>query len=347
MVRLKDIAGRAQVSLMTVSKALRDAPDISAATKAKIQALAKGMGYVPNSAAQGLRTRNTRLFGLIVSAITNPIYARVVMAIEERAHLYGYEVILSHTLNRPEREEVAIRRLLARRVEGLFISPVYRLAPSAPIYEELLRRRTPTVLLGHTAPFCYGFVNVETDDLLASYSITRHLLQLGHRQIAFLTGPSFAPWSNERLDGYRRALREFNIEIDDNLVFTAGTRIEDGEKAALEVINEGRAITAVQAVNDSVAIGAAEIFLSQGYSIPGDISVAGFGNILMAEHFRVALTTVRQPKYRLGTAAIETMAKLLRGERAPPMRLPAELTVRASTGPVPGHAVGPPAIAPT
>src|SRR5204863_3858429 len=120
MVRLKDIANRAGVSVMTVSKVMRDAPDISANTKARIRALAQQMGYVPDSLAQGLRTRTTKLFGLVISAMTNPIFARVVMAIEERAHELGYEVILSHTLNIPEREDAAVRRLISRRVDGLF-----------------------------------------------------------------------------------------------------------------------------------------------------------------------------------------------------------------------------------
>src|SRR6266403_2047873 len=123
MIRLKDIAERAGVSIMTVSKALRDEPDVSATTKTRIKLLAQQLGYVPNSSAQGLRTRTTKLFGLVISAMTNPIFARVVMAIEERAHELGYQVILSHTLNLPEREDTAIRRLIARRVDGLFITP--------------------------------------------------------------------------------------------------------------------------------------------------------------------------------------------------------------------------------
>ncbi len=168
MVRLKDIAAHAGVSVMTVSKVLRDAPDISAATKTRIRALAQQMGYVPDSLAQGLRTRTTKLFGLVISAMTNPIFARVVMAIEERAHELGYEVILSHTLNIPEREDAAVRRLISRRVDGLFISPVYRLGSQAPIYQELQRCGIPTIILGHSAAFCSQFVNVETDDLQAS-----------------------------------------------------------------------------------------------------------------------------------------------------------------------------------
>src|SRR5581483_2932487 len=104
MIRLKDIAQRAGVSVMTVSKVLHDAPDISAATKVRIRQLAQQMGYVPDTMAQGLRTRTTKLFGLVISAMTNPIFARVVMAIEERAFEMGYELILSHSLNNPERE---------------------------------------------------------------------------------------------------------------------------------------------------------------------------------------------------------------------------------------------------
>src|SRR5258705_4868492 len=161
MVRLKDIAIRAGVSVMTVSKVMRDAPDISPATKARVRQLAEQMGYMPDSVAQGLRTRTSRLFGLVISAATNPIYARIVMGIEEKAHELGYDVILAQSLNIPEREEHVIRRLLSRRVDGIFLTPVYRLDPTAAIYEELLRRAIPTVLLGHRAPFCERFVTIE------------------------------------------------------------------------------------------------------------------------------------------------------------------------------------------
>src|SRR3989454_6247583 len=103
---------------MTVSKVLRDAPDISVATKARVRAMAEQMGYLPDSLAQGLRTRTTKLFGLVIPAMTNPVFSRVVMAIEERAYELGYEVILSHSLNLPEREDRVIRRLISRRVDG-------------------------------------------------------------------------------------------------------------------------------------------------------------------------------------------------------------------------------------
>ncbi|HEV2394600.1 MAG TPA: LacI family DNA-binding transcriptional regulator [Verrucomicrobiae bacterium] len=332
MVRLKDIAQRVGVSLMTVSKALRDEPDVSTPTKNKIKLVAEEMGYVPDSSAQGLRTRTTKLFGLIIPSLANPIFSRIILAIQERAYDLGYDVILAYTLNLPEREEACIRRFLSRRVDGLFISPVYRIGSEARIYQELLARKVPTVILGHTAPFCASFVNVETDDLHAGYNVSRHLIQLGHKRIAFLAGPPSNPWSQERFEGYRRALREAGRDVEDRLVFHAGRTMEDGAQAAHQMIHEGCEATAIQAVNDLVAAGFAEVLLKQGIKIPQDISITGFGNTMLSEYFQVPLTTVSQPKHRLGSAGVDSMVQLLRGGRPEAKRLAAELIIRASSG---------------
>ena len=331
MVRLKEIAAAAGVSAMTVSKALRDKPDLAAGTKDRIRKLAAAMGYLPDVSAQGLRSRTTRLLGLVISASTNPVNARIVMAIEERAHELGYDLILAHSLNRPDREEAVLRRLIARRVDGLFVSPVYRLAESAAIYEELAKREVPTVVLGHRAPFCRQFPAIETDDLNASAAATRHLLELGHRRIAFFAGPMVAPWAKERLEGYRQAHRAAGVPLTDQLIFNAGATIEEGSSAALQLMQERSDATALQCAHDLVAIGAADALLNQGVRIPEHLSVVGFGNILVSEFFRVPLTTVRQPKLRLGAVAMDTMVKLLRGEAVRSHRLPAELIIRAST----------------
>lgn len=332
MVRLKDIAARTGVGVMTVSKALRDKHDVSPETKTRVKLVAQQLGYVPNSSAQGLRTRTTKLFGVVVSTFTSPIFSRVVLAIEERAYELGYDVLIAQTLDIPEREEACVNRFLARRVDGLFIVPSYRMATEARIYQELLARNVPTVVLGHTVPFCSQFVNVESDDSMGSYKATQHLLNLGHKRIAFFSGPPATPWTQERFEGYRRALREAGLDVDEKLVFQAGRSIEDGAKAALQMINESSDATAVQTVNDMLAIGCAETLLKQGLEIPRDMSVVGFGNILMSQHFRVPLTTSRQPKYRLGAAAIEAMQQLLKGTRPEPKRLAAELIIRVSSG---------------
>ena len=332
MVRLKEIAEAAGVSVMTVSKALRDKPDLAAGTKARIRAMADRMGYVPDLSASGLRNRTTRLLGLVIPATTDPVYARVQMAIEQNARELGYDLLFAQSMGKVEREEAALRRFLSRRVDGLFISPVYRLGTDAGIYGELRRIGVPTVVLGHRAPFCDGFVNVETEDLAASASVTRHLIELGHRRIAFFAGPKTSPAAQERLEGYRRALREAGVMEDDALVFSAGSTVEEGVHAAMQFIQENPGATAIQAANDLVAIGAADALLNQGVGIPQDLSVAGFGNILTSEYFRVPLTTVRQPKLRLGTVAVDLMMAWLRKEPVASRRLTAELVVRASTG---------------
>ncbi len=335
MIRLKDIAARAGTTAMTVSRALRGTRDVSPATRERIRALAAEMGYVPDASARSLRTRSTGLLGVLLPTVADPIHARLLVALEERARAAGYDLLLGHTLRQPEIEEAGIRRLLSRRIEGLFLLPVYRLAPTAPVYDELKRRGARVILIGHRAPFCEGFPNVETDDLAGSLALTRHLLELGHRRIAFFAGSPAWPAARERLEGYRRALREAGLEVDDRLLFHAGAEIEDGAHTALRMINEGVRPTAIQAVNDLVAIGAAEVLLRQGWRIPADVSLAGFGNSLVTEHFRVPLTTVRQPKYRLGAAAMDMMLALLRGEPVESRRLAGELAVRESTAPPP------------
>jgi len=333
MTRLKDIALAAGVSLMTVSKALRGEPDVSAATRAKVKSLALQLGYVPNSSAQGLRTKTTRLFGLLIPATTNPVYARMVFAIEERAHDLGYDVIIAQSLNQPEREDACLRRMLSRRVDGLLITPVYRFEAEARIYQEIIARKVPAVILGSPAPFCKNFVAIDVENQVASHNATKHLLDLGHKQIAYLTGPPAAPWAHERFEGYRRALRDAGLEPDDKLVFQAGNTIEDGTKAALQMLNEGCQPTAILTASDLVAIGCAETLLSQGIKIPEDISIVGFGNVLAAEYFRVPLTTIRQPKHRLGISAVEALTALMSGETVQPKRLAAELVIRKSTAP--------------
>jgi LacI family transcriptional regulator len=332
MVRLKDIALRAGVSVMTVSKALRDAPDVSEATKGKIKLLAQQLGYVPDSSAQNLRTRTTRLIGLALPSLASPFSGRIAMAVEERARAMGFDLLIGQTMEDPEREEACIRKFLSRRVEGILIAPVYRHGTEAPAYREILARKVPTIVLGHPAPFCNQFPCVEVDDLLASYSITQHLLKLGHKHIAFLAGPLVMPATQERLEGYRRALRENGLELNDKLVFQTGLTIEDGSNAALQMINEGCQATAVQAINDLVAIGCAQAINQQGIMIPENVSVVGFGDVLAAEVCRTPLTTINEPKLRLGIAAMDLMQKLLRGKPVETKRISAELIVRASSG---------------
>jgi LacI family transcriptional regulator len=332
MVRLKDIAREAGVSVMTVSKALRNAPDIAAKTKLRIGDLAKRMGYTPNLGARSLRSQETKLLGLVIPATTDPIFARIVMAIEQRALEHGYELILHHSWNQPEREETILQNLISRRVDGIFLSPVYRVEPEVAAYRELQQRGIPTVIMGPLAEFCADFFNVQTLGNESAFGMTQHLIDLGHKRIAFFAGPRFSSRAVSRQEGYRRALRENSIEEDPSLVFNAGSTIAEGAKAAELFLEEKSEATAAQTVNDLVAIGAANVFLDRGLKIPEDLSIAGFGNILTSEYYRVPLTTIRQPKFRMGMAAFDAMLKLIAGERPDPERMVGEVLTRQSTG---------------
>lgn len=335
MVRLKDIAARAGVSMMTVSKVLRDAPDISAGTKSRVRRLAAEMGYVPDTLAQSLRTRTTKLLGLVVSSASNPMAARNIAVAQERAVELGYDLLLAQTSSDEAREETALRRMLARRVDGLIVAPVHRFARSAGVYAELKAARLPVVILGAHAGFTAGFANVEPDDRQGALQAVRHLIGLGHRAIGFLAGPPYAPWAQARLAGYQQALRESGVEVRDNLVFFAGQTIEDGQTAALQMLNEKARPTAIFAVNDFVAVGAARILLRQRVRIPGDVSLIGFGDGLLAENFAVPLTTVAQPQHRLASVAVDLLHEQIRGGVAVSQTLATELVTRESSGPPP------------
>ena len=165
------------------------------------------MGYVPGFQRARVADQNDQACSAW-SSLPSPIrFSRALFLRLKNARMNWATIFCSRTRStKPEREEHCIRRLLSRRVDGLFISPVYRFAAEARIYQEILARKTPVVLLGQPAPFCKTFPGAEIEELIASYNVTQHLLKLGHKRIAYLTGPQVAPWAHERFEGYRRAL---------------------------------------------------------------------------------------------------------------------------------------------
>ena len=185
---------------MTASKALRDKPDVAPGTQSQDQAYSHQMGYVPDRCGQYLRGRRTYLIGICAPTAADPTVTPTIAAIHEFVYGLAYDLMLTTTQNSAEREEAAISRMIGGQVEGLFIIPTYRPAPEAPAYLQLTESQIPTIVPGETAQFCHGFVNVQGDDLAASQAVTRHLSALGHKLIAFLTGPLSEPWAEERLE---------------------------------------------------------------------------------------------------------------------------------------------------
>lgn len=337
MVRLIDIAREAGVSMMTVSRVMHGRPNIADATRARVLTVAHKLGYVPNAMARSLRTRSTRLMAALVPSMDDPVFGPALRAIEGRLYAMGFDMLIAQSLDLREREEAWLNRLLARRIEGLFFASTLHSAFTEPVHLHLQQGRTKVVVLGNTDPAAQipFFHSVGHDETPASREVTTHLLELGHKRIAFLAGPSLSASSRARFEGYRLALQQHGLAVDEHLVFRAGLTVADGAKAVEKLLAESTHATAIQAVNDLVALGAVAELTRRGLRVPANISVAGFGCLLPCEAAPVPLTTINQPKERLGEAAVEAMTALLRGQLPGSTSLKAELMVRSSTAPPP------------
>jgi len=334
MSTLKEMAGSLNLSVMTISKALRDAPDISVATKARVQAEARRRHYIPNRAAQNLRLRRSGLVGVVVPQINHTYYSQLVWGVERQAEAVGLQVLLCHSLDRAENEMREVQKLIARQVEVLLLVPAVRWQHRLATLELIRSSKIPAVLLDAYPAGAENFPNVSwvvCDDQRGGQLATEHLLQLGHREILFLAGPNGSSSSAGRFSGYQRALAEAGVTYSDTRVYLADKDIESGRKAMAQALSEKAPFTAVVAHNDSVAIGAVDTLLQQGFRIPEDVSVVGFGDGVLAAHFRVPLTTVRVPQMEMGETALRLVLDLQKGSPVEPRYLPVEIIVRAST----------------
>ena len=334
MPTLKELATSLNLSVMAVSKALRDAPDISVATRARVQEEARKRHYVPNRAAQNLRARRSGLIGVVVPQINHAYHSNLVWGIERQAQALGLQVMLGHSLDQAEDEMREVQKMISRQVEALLLVPAVRWQHRLATLEMLGSSAVPTVLLDAYPAGADRFPQVSwvvCDDQHGGQLATEHLLELGHREILFLAGPNGSSSSAGRFSGYQRALTEAKTEYTDHRVFLAGKDIESGRKAMTQALSEKVGFTAVVAHNDSVALGAMETLLQQGFRLPADVSVVGFGDGLLAENFRVPLSTIRIPQVEMGEAALRLAVDLQKGLAVEPRTLPVEFIKRGST----------------
>src|SRR5580658_3575334 len=334
MSTLKEMAASLNLSVMAVSKALRDAPDISISTKARVQAEARRRNYIPNRAAQNLRLRHSGLIGVVVPQINHTYYSHLVWGIERQAEAAGLQMLLGHSLDRAENEMREVQKLISRQVEALLLVPAIRWQHRLATLELLRASRIPTVLLDAYPAGAENFPAVSwvvCDDQRGGRLATEHLLQLGHREILFLAGPNGSSSSAGRFGGYQRALVAAGVAYSDTRVYLAAKDIDSGRKAMAQALSERAPFTAVVAHNDSVAIGAVETLLQQGFRVPQDVSIVGFGDGVLAANFRVPLTTVHVPQTEMGEAALRLAIELQKGQPVQPRHLPVEIIVRAST----------------
>jgi DNA-binding LacI/PurR family transcriptional regulator len=334
-VSIKDIAKAAGVSHPTVSRALSDSPLISEETKARIQRLAQEMGYSPNALARGLVTRQTYSVGVVVTTIADPFVAEIVQGIEATAHDYGYTVILCNSESTPEREIAAVEMLHAKRVDGVIVTA----SRVGALYLEYLEQiGGPIVLINnHNEESGRYTFSVSVDNRHGGRLAAEHLAQLGHRRIAYVAGPANHSSDLDRLAGYRQALVEGGIEPDPALIVPGNGRPDGGEAALQAILALDPRPTAVFCYNDMTAIGLIHAAQQAGLSIPQDVAVVGFDDILFASYLYPPLTTIAQPKVEMGQRAMHMMLSLITAreeseEDLANVVVQGKLIVRASSG---------------
>lgn len=332
-VTIREVATRAGVSPMTVSRVINESPRVSPDTRRRVVAAISELGYVPNRLARGLIRRKTGTLGLIVPDVANPFFTLVVRGVEEVAWRAGFHVILCNTHGDLERERGYIEDMLAFQVEGLLIAPVGD--KSRPHLRVLTRNKVPFVLIDRSIA---GFEAdlVQGDSVAGARRLVEHLIALGHRRIAMIVEPVEVSTSRDRLQGYRDALEGAGIELRPELVAeTSAVETTGAREATLRLLDLTEPPTAIFAVNNVAAVGVAEAARSRGMQIPGDLALVCFDDIEHVAKLYPFLTVMAQPADTFGTIATQLLLDRIAGrvgERRRIVVLPADFTVRASCG---------------
>jgi LacI family repressor for deo operon, udp, cdd, tsx, nupC, and nupG len=330
---ITEVAAAAGVSVATVSRALQRPEMVTEETRRRVHEAVKRLGYTPNAQARTLRTAKTRLIIALVPDIANPFFSEVIRGIEQVAHENHYSVLLGDTQNSMSREQAYADMIAAKQADGLIT-----LIPHVPKIQ--IDGRLPVV----NACECVkdrSISSIGVDNVQGARVAVNHLLTLGHRRIAFISGPASSPLTADRRRGYELALRGAGLELDDALVAPGDFSAESGLSAVEFLLARKKKFTAIFCSNDEMAIGAIRALKAFRLRVPEDISVVGFDDIRFARYTDPPLTTIVQPKNELGREAMNLLIEILAGGDAPTRKrvLPADLVVRGSTAqcPKPQH----------
>lgn len=327
-VSIKDIARLAGVSHSTVSRALRGSSLVNGETTAEIQRIADEHGFRVSAVARSLATSRTNTFGIVVTSISDPFVAEVVSAIESQALAHDYSVFLANSQADPVRELKVVQSLEARRVDGIV---VVASRVGALYGDEFERMGIPIVLLNNQHPSQFAH-SVIIDNLEGARSAVNHLINLGHRDIAYLGDRLGYSSDTERFSGYRSALDAADIPFEPSLVVHGDGKAEGGFEATARLLQDRQAPTAVVCYNDMTALGALKAIRAHGLKVPADISIVGFDDLPLALYTDPPLTTIHQPKQEMGRLAVNLLLQLIAGEHeGHDIRAKAHLVIREST----------------
>ena len=332
MASMKDVARIADVSISTVSRVISGNIPVEEETRRRIERAIDATGYKPNLIARGLRIKSTNLVGMLVPEIRTSSFSTLIEYVEESVEALGYNLILGGTGGDPDREERFFENLIRRHIDGIIVSLV---SDRSHLRRLIDRAEIPVVLVDR--PFDRDDLpTVVMDNHKAGELVAEHMLTLGHKRFACITGARDISIARERTAGFRDTLKASGIALDEQAVVEGHFDYDSGGKGVNTLLDRGVGFTALWAQNDLMAIGALNRLREKGISVPGDVSLMGLDNVDESWMARPSLTTIAQPYREIGEAAARLILSLSRNEPITERRitLPPTLVVRDSTGPV-------------
>ncbi|MCM5662405.1 LacI family DNA-binding transcriptional regulator [Galbibacter mesophilus] len=311
---IHEIAKLLNIDSSTVSRALNDSKLVTQKTKDKVLKKAKEIGYQRNMLASNLRKSKSNTIGVIVPRISRHFFSSTIAGIEEAAYTHGYNVVIAQSMEKLEREKRIVGNFISNRVDGVLVS-VSMETVSAEHLERFNQTNTPLVFFDRALPNVNNS-KVLIDDYQASLQATEHLIEMGCKKIAHLSGPKNLAIYKNRLKGYKDALKLNDIPFDSKLVFASALHQEDGYRLADDIIKSKKAIDGIVSANDLAAIGAMKKLKESKVRIPEDIAVVGFSNEPMSAVIEPALSTVDQSGYDIGKIACNLLIDSLKNDGA-------------------------------
>lgn len=335
-VTLKQIAENLGISITTVSKALKDYPDVSKATKALVKEEAKKLQYKPNAFAVNLRTRESKTVGLIIPEVVHHFFSSVINGIIEQAEKKGYLVIILQSNESYKLEKKQIDLLISKRVDGIMISLANKTVDISHL-KRVIELEVPIVMFDKISKLL-DCSKVIIDDRAAAYIATKHLIDSGCKRIAHFRGALLPQNSIDRFLGYKKALGDHGIPFDSSLVYICeNVDYEDGIAAARQLLEDHTDIDGIFAITDLAAIGAISVFNERGIRVPDDISIMGFSNWFISSAITPSLSTIDQPGYEMGKQTFKQLFKEMKArKKKKPIKhvtieLPTQIIKRNST----------------
>ena len=329
MSSMKDVAVLAGVSTSTVSRVINNSMPVDEETRLKVEQAIKTINFKPSLMARGLRMKSANLIGIVVPELQHETFTSFIKFTEQSVEAQGYNLVIGSTSSNVETEERFIVNLIRRNIDGIIFS---RVSDNSQALKLIDRSNIPIVIIDRSLER-EDIPSVVMNNYGAGVMAAEHLLSLGHRRFACITGPMDISINRDRIRGFRETIVQNGGTLEDKCVFEGNFKFESGGRGVDYLVDTRADFTAIWVQNDYMAIGAINRFVARGISVPGDVSVIGLDNIEHSWMIQPALTTIAQPFQEMCANAVDIIIKMSRKEQISATRivLDPELVVRGTT----------------